>query len=304
MSFTSTLKNELVNIKATKIEEISELAGFLNVLATVNGSIKLTTENVSVAKRVFNLVKRIYQINCKITIRKGYGFTKKYTYMLEIPDKKILEDLGVDLKSFQKEPARFIIEDEELKQAYLRGIFFANGSLNDPKKTSYHLEFVFQNKNYANFIKRLLNEFSLNAKILKREQKYMVYIKEAEKISDFLKIISASGALFYFEDIRIYRDHKNMTNRLNNCEQANVDRVITTSDKQISAIKKIMDEKLYDALDEKLKVIVDYRLKYPDASLNELTEIITIENNIKLTKSGVYHRMKKIENLATKIKNS
>ncbi len=302
MSFTTTLKNELVNIESSKVEKISELAALINVMGEFNGKIKMTTENVSVAKRIFRLVKQIYQINCQITVRKGYGFSKKNIYLLEIPNNDILNDLGIETLEKQSIPADFIVEDEELKKAYLRGIFLAVGSINDPKKTSYHLEFVFQNASYASFIKDLLNSFAFNAKILEREKKHMIYIKEAEMISDFLKIIDAHGALFYFEDVRIYRDHKNMTNRLNNCEQANIDKVIVSADKQIAAIDKIKKEKLYDALDEKLQVVVDYRLKYPDASLNELTDIIALETGVKITKSGIYHRMKKIEDLALKIK--
>ena len=131
----------------------------------------------------------------------------------------------------------------------------------------------------------------------------MVYIKEAEKIGDFLRIIDATCAVLSYEDIRIYRDHKNMTNRLNNCEQANVDKIIQTAFNQVKDINKIKNEfGNLDILDDKTRIIAEYRLKYPEASLQELSEIIGVETESKLSKSGVYHRMKKITEIAERIK--
>ena len=115
------------------------------------------------------------------------------------------------------------------------------------------MEFILDTKEYANFINKLLNSYDLNSKIIKREKNYTVYIKEAEKISDFLRVIKAFSAVMYFEDIRIYRDHKNMTNRLNNCEQANMDKVFMTANKQINDIEKLYELDMVDLLDEKLK---------------------------------------------------
>ena len=129
----------------------------------------------------------------------------------------------------------------------------------------------------------------------------MVYIKGAEKISDFLRLISATNALLYYEDIRIYRDHKNMTNRLNNCEQANIDKMIISAQNEIKLIQKLKDKDMFDLLDEKDQLIANYRLKYPESSLQELSEIISIETPTKLTKSGIYHRLRKLKELSNKI---
>ena len=133
---------------------------------------------------------------------------------------------------------------------------------------------------------------------------FFIDIKEAEKIGDFLRLINATKSLLYYEDIRIYRDHKNMTNRLNNCEQANVDKIISVANSQINDIKTIMDIGSLALLDEKEQVVAKYRLKYPDASLLELSEIISLETGKPLTKSGVNHRMKKIKLLAEKIRKN
>ena len=178
------------------------------------------------------------------------------------------------------------------------------GSINDPKKSRYHLEFLVENKEYAEFINDSLNKYQLNSKVLKRETKYMIYIKEAEKISDFLRIINAFNAVMYYEDIRIYRDHKNMTNRLNNCEQANVDKMIETANNQIKDIELINDKVGLELLNEKEEIVAQYRMKYKDVSIQELSEIISLETGKKITKSGVYHRLKKISELAEKLKNN
>ena len=131
----------------------------------------------------------------------------------------------------------------------------------------------------------------------------MVYIKEAEKISDFLRIIKAYNAVMYYEDIRIYRDHKNMTNRLNNCEQANMDKIFFTASNQIRDIEKLKEYDMMDLIDEKLKVAIEYRLKYPEASLADLSEIISSETGDNISKSGLNHRFRKIREMIANIEN-
>ena len=125
----------------------------------------------------------------------------------------------------------------------------------------------------------------------------MVYIKEAEKISDFIKLLNATTSLFYYEDIRIYRDHKNMTNRLNNCEQANVDKSINASKEQLDLIAKLREIRDFDLLDEKIKDICIYKEKYPESSMTELAEIISSETERPITKSGINHRFRKIKEI-------
>lgn len=299
MSFTSVVKNEISKIKTMADENISELSAIIRNAGIIGESIKITIENPSVARRIFSLIKDIYHLNAKITVRRGYNFHKNYIYILEINTKKdvIISDL-----SLSSIPNEYIYNDDYLKEAYLRGLFLSTGSINDPKKSRYHLEFLVDNIKYANFIMDLLNSFNLNSKVLKRENRYMVYIKEAEKIGDFLRIMHANSSLFYYEDIRIYRDHKNMTNRLNNCEQANVDRIVETASKQIRDIELIKEKASLDLLDEKAKEAAIYRLKYPEVSLFELSEIISLETGNNITKSGLYHRFNKIKALAQKIK--
>ena len=302
MSFTSTVKNELSKLELEQIEKISLLSAVLKNSATIDKSIRISTENSSLAREVFTLIKELYSVSPKITVRKGYNYNKNLIYILEIKEKRdiIIKDLSLD----KNVPEEYIYDDDNLTRIYLRGVFLSSGSINDPKKSRYHLEFIVNDLEYANFIKEKLNIYYLNSKVIKRDNRYMIYVKEAEKIGDFLRMIGAINALLYFEDIRIYRDHKNMTNRLNNCEQANVDKIIATALEQLKDIELIESIGGLDLLDDKTKVAAIYRKKYKEASLNELSEIISMETEENITKSGLHHRFTKIKKLANKIKDN
>ena len=305
MSFTSIVKNEASKIELEESEKITELSALIFNLGRFNDDLVISTENASVARRIYNLVKEIYDVSPKITVRRGYNFKKSYLYILTINKKVelILSDLSILEEGKIITPKNYIVADEDLMRAYLRGVFLAIGSINDPKKSRYHLEFLVDSKKYADFLSDLLNQFYLNSKIIKRESKYMVYIKEAEKIGDFLRIIRVSNAVLYYEDIRIYRDHKNMTNRLNNCEQANIDKVIFAATEQLEQINLIKEKDAFDLLDDKVKEVATYRLKYPETSLQELSEIISLETGRPITKSGLHHRLNKIKALADRLEN-
>ena len=305
MSFTSIVKNEVSKQETQETESIALLSAILINSEISKTNIKISTENSSVARLIFSLIKDTFNDYPKITVRKGYNYNKNLIYILELANniENILMSLAL-LKDNEilQIPENYIIDDMDSMRAYLRGLFMISGSINDPKKSRYHLEFLVENEEYAKFIVKSLNEFYLNSKYIKRDNKYMIYIKEAEKIGDFLRIINATSSLLYYEDIRIYRDHKNMTNRLNNMEQANVDKSIETAARQVREIEKIQSIGGLDLLDEKVKEVATYRLKYPEVSLVELSEIISVETGKVITKSGLYHRFKKISELASRIK--
>ena len=307
MSFTTTIKEEISRIDNTKSESISELSGFLrNNGECDEKSIELVTENATVAKRIYKLIKDIYDVTSTIETKKNNNFSKNNLYLIDIEDKVdlILKDLSVFDENGNPllEPKEYIIGAEEEIRAYLRGAFLSKGSINDPKTARYHLEYLIEEKSEAQVISDLLNMFDLNSKIITRDKGYMVYIKEAEKIGDFLRIINANNAVLYYEDIRIYRDHKNMTNRLNNMEQANTDKVVATATKQIEAIEFLKEGDYLNLLDEKTQEAIQYRLKYPEASLTELAEIISYETRKPITKSGLNHRFRKMNELIERIK--
>ena len=299
MSFTSSVKDEVSKLDVDKTSAITELSAIVQNSLLLGDKIVVTTENNSVARRVFSLFKEVFNINPKIIVRRGYNYNKKMIYILEVYEVlEVLKKLGIE--GFV--PSDFILADEQLFRDYMRGVFMMCGSINDPKTARYHLEFNLNDEEYAVYLMNRLNEYDFNSKVLHRDNRYMLYIKEAEKIGDFLRMIDAFKAVMYYEDIRIYRDHKNMTNRLNNCEQANVDRAIETANKQVKDIELIESLGGLELLDEKEQLVAKYRLKYKEASLLELSEIISMETDNKITKSGLYHRFKKIEKLAERMK--
>ena len=308
MSFTTNVKNEISHIYDNTSASHAELSAILrNAYDKKTKSLNIVTENSTICKHIYSLFKEIYNINIKID-SKNTRFSQNRLYLLTIDTKLdfILEDLEVvDKNGIYKEiPSDYLLELEDEKRAYLKGIFLMCGSVNDPKTSMYHLEFSINEIEEAKFISRLLNEFYLNSKVTIRDKGYMVYIKEAEKIGDFLRIINASSAVMYYEDIRIYRDHKNMTNRLNNCEQANFEKSILSANNQIEDIKYIDSKLGIDNLDEKLQELIKYRLKYPESSMQELSEIMSYETGKNFTKSGLNHRFRKLKEIANKLKNN
>ncbi len=306
MSYTIKIKEEIATINSTKSETIAELSGFIRNNATVTkNKIQLTTENEKTLKHLTTIIKIIYEIDSTVEIKNNLNFSKKELYQIIITDKVdfILKDIGYydSNENYLKIPPNYIVGANEEIRAYLRGVFLCCGSVNNPETSRYHMELSVVNPEEAIFIQKLLNIFDLNAKILNRDKGYMIYLKEADKISDYLKILGASQAVLYFENIRIYRDQKNKTNRLNNCEQANIDKVIQTATNQLDQIKIIEENAAINLLDDKTKEALEYRKKYPEASLKELAEIITIETGKKITKSGLNHRFRKLSDLALKI---
>lgn len=304
MSFTVDIKNEISNSESSKSEMIAELSAIINVSGIFEkDSIKIYFETLSVARRVYKLLKELYHVDIIMDKLKHKNFKKSSFICVEIKERSdlILKDLSIfENKKRIYIPQDYIIDTQEDANSYLKGIFLACGSINDPKTSRYHAELMIKNKKTADFVNLLLNELYFNSKILKRNNSYMLYIKEAEKISDFIKLIGAYNALFYYEDIRIYRDHKNMTNRLNNCEQANTDKIVQTSMKQLDEIKQLKKIKDFEMLDEKIQEICVFREKYPESSLVELAEIISSETGKKITKSGINHRFRKIKELIKK----
>ena len=309
MSFTVTIKEEISNQKNTKSEIIAELSAYIRNNGTIhNDKITLTTENHFIVERVTEELKELFGITPKEEVIENLNFSRNELYQLTIDQKLELieKELGIlDEKGIYYDvvPTYIVGANEEIR-AYLKGTFLASGSINDPKKSRYHMEILLSYPEEAVFVQKLLNTFDLNAKILNRDKGYMIYIKEAEKISDFLKLLGANKAVLYYEDVRIYRDQKNMTNRLNNCEQANMDKVFETASEQLKQIEIIEKNDGVMLLDDRTKVALEYRKKYPEVSLKELAEIISLETGKKLTKSGINHRMRKIKELATRFENN
>lgn len=306
MSYTIEIKKEISEIKGTNSEMIAELSGFIRNNAYLNNNtLYLTTENEFTIERLTSFFKKLYEVELNVEVKDNLNFNKKNLYLLSTNSKVdlILKDIGYydNNNNYLETPPTYIVGANEEIRAYLRGTFLCTGSINNPKTSRYHMELLISKPNEAVFIQKLLNIFDLNAKILNREKGYMIYIKEAEKISDYIRILGANRAVLFFKDARIYREKKNQTNRLNNCEQANMDKVFLTAEKQLEQIKIIEESDSYELLDDRTKQAFDYRKKYPESSLKELSEIITLETGKSITKSGLNHRFRKIKELAKQL---
>ena len=298
-------------------EEIASSSDYMTILAELsayvkygskfdNDNITMVMENRTVAEYIYDIFKRVFNINLKVQIRVQKRFKTKQIYILSTNEKInfILEKLNIIKDNKVIEPEIYFLDTDEDKASYLKGLFLACGSINDPKNSGYHLEFVVPLKKDADYISKLLKYFKIETKILKRNNKYMIYIKQAEIISDTLKLFQATKSLFYFEDIRIYRDHMNMVNRLNNVDLANQEKVISTGLKQLEDIKYLRKHNLLDLLDDRSKDIIKYREKYPETSYQELAEIVSLETEKNITKSGINHYFRKIKDLVNRHKNN
>ena len=301
MSFTSNIKNEISNIEYEDSEKMAELSAIMNIGVKIyKDRFEIYTENISVARRIYKLIKETYHVEIDMDTSGINTLRKNKLVLLIVRDKYdfILNDLGIlDGNKRKYVPPMYLVDSERDKQSYLRGVFMMCGSINDPKTSRYHMELVISSEETANYVNDLLNEMYFNSKVIKRDKNYMVYIKEAERISDFIKMINATQSLFYYEDIRIYRDHKNMTNRLNNCEQANVDKSLASSNEQLELISRLKETHDFDLLDDKIKTICIYKEKYPESSMAELAEIISAETEKPITKSCINHRFRKIKEM-------
>ena len=216
MSFTYDIKTELCNYSYSSSEQFAELCAYIrNNVKIYDDYFELTTENMNVAKRIYNLLKNMYGISLNIEEFKNASFNRTYLYRIVVKSKKddILRSLCVIDDEYNRldNPKSFVFDSEEEKKAYIKGVFLAKGSINDPKTSMYHMEMVLDYKFESVLVQRILNEYDFNSKILMRDNKYMVYIKEAEKISDFLKLIGASKAVMYYENIRVLHEQKNIT---------------------------------------------------------------------------------------------
>ena len=305
MTFTTRLKEEITKNEIGQIESLVELSAFIRYVGQIKkNKITLVMENASVARRIYKDIKTNFGINVKITVRNQKRFRVKQIYILDITEKidQVLETLNIMKNNKKTLPEEYFLSTKEEKVAFLQGAFLACGSINDPSTAGYHLEFTTSLKKDGIYLAKLMEEFYIQAKVLERSNHFMTYIKSAEMISDLIRLLGATNSFFYFEDIRIYRDHKNMVNRLNNCEIANQEKILKTGMKQIDDIRYLKEHDLVGLLDENVQEAVRYREAYPETSLQELADIISTETGRQIGKSGINHYFIKVKKLIEKHK--
>lgn len=289
--------------------ERAMLSAFLHInsnLLIVNKQMQLQIEieNATIAKRMFSILKNRYDVEIELKVVKKQNLNKNNVYILRVLSQgiEILEDLGIyTSRGMRHTPSSVITVKPCCKQAYLGGAFLAGGSINAPTTPNYHLEIATVDDELAEFIKKLFEYQDINAKITKRRNKYVVYVKAADHIADFLKVTGAHVKTLEFEDVRIQRDFKNSLIRLDNCEVANEVKSIQAGNKQIDAIQKLIEHNRYNYLEPRLIQVADLRMQYPEASLNELIYEYEEIHGETISKSGLQHRFKKIIEIASKL---
>lgn len=310
MSFSTETKNELsrmdIGNRALDIAELSaiiRLSGSLHFMGNMQIGLKITTELNSIARRVFKILKKEFEINTSITVNKNQMLKKNNSYVLTITPEmgasKLLVDLGIldNENTFitRNDISNKIVKEPEDAHAYIRGAFLGGGSINDPEK-NYHMEFVANNEDYAYELSELINSMGFNSKIVTRKNNFVVYLKESEQISDLLAIIGATNAMFALQNIKIMKEMRNNVNRIVNCETANLSKTVDAAVRQVENILIIQKTIGIRGLPENLQELAMLRLEYEDMSLKELGEML----HPPLGKSGVNHRFKKIEEIANR----
>lgn len=306
VSFAADTKKELTQFEISADGAYAELAALIRMNGTLSLSgekavLEVSTENAAIARRIYELIKVVYACHVELLVRKKMRLKKNNVYIVRISTqaRTLLGKLGIidEQGTFIWQTPSSSFKTRAQKRAYLRGAFLAGGSLNHPE-TSYHLEIFSIYEAHTTALLQLMNAFDLHAKMIARKKGYILYLKEGEKITEFLRIIDAHQALLHFEDIRIVKDMRNSVNRLVNCDTANLNKTVGASLRQVENIRLIEQEIGLDALPDKLQEIAKLRLRYQDVTLTELGEMMT---GGKISKSGINHRLRKIDQIAQKL---
>ncbi|KFL42275.1 sporulation regulator WhiA [Lysinibacillus sp. BF-4] len=308
MSFASETKKELTLIDADLTCAKAEVSALIRMNGSLSFSnrqlsLDIQTENAAIARRLYTNLKKLYTYNVELLVRRKMRLKKNNVYICRVRDgaRELLIDLHILTEDFQfaNQIASTLIPKTMQKRAYLRGAFLAGGSVNNPETSAYHLEVYSLYKEHSEGLMQIMNEFDLNAKTIERKKGFVTYLKEAEKISDFLSLIGAHQAMMRFEDVRILRDMRNSVNRIVNCETANLNKTIGASVRQVENIKYIDRTIGIDQLPERLQEIARLRVAYKEVSLKELGEKLSSGT---VSKSGVNHRLRKIDEIADSLR--
>lgn len=307
MSFASDMKNELTRVDVDTCCQKSELSALIKMngaLSFFNGDwvISVQTENAAIARRIFSLIKNLYGVDIELLVRRKMKLKKNNVYISRVKKDthKMLSDLNIIKDGMITNDINDEIKNSDCCiRSYLRGAFLAGGSVNNPETSAYHLEIASLYEEHAKVLTELMNGYDLNAKYIERKRGYITYLKGAEKIAEFLSLIGGYQALLKFEDVRIVRDMRNSVNRLVNCETANLNKTVSAAMRQVENIQLIDDEIGIGELPERLQEIARLRVEHQDVSLKELGEMLSTG---PISKSGVNHRLRKLDTIAEKIK--
>ncbi|MDO5423695.1 MAG: DNA-binding protein WhiA [Eubacteriales bacterium] len=315
MSFSSEVKEELSRqvspARHCQIAEISAIISMCGGVVISSGdrySLKIHTENLSVARKYFTLLKKTFNIDTEVSIRQNMGTRKTRVYSVLVKSHedtvRILKaaklvDTGLEIRENFSVADNLIIQRSCCKRAFIRGAFLAAGSISDPRK-SYHFEIVCTSQEKAEQLIAIINSFDMDAKMVLRKKYFVVYLKEGAQIVDLLNVMEAHIALMNLENVRILKEMRNSVNRKVNCETANIQKTVSAAVKQIEDIRYIQKTIGFDKLSEGLEEIAKLRLEQPEATLKELGKMLAVP----VGKSGVNHRLRKLSMLADELRES
>lgn len=312
MSFSAKTKEELSrqwngarHCQIAEIAAIISMCGKVSIDSRERYSVKVRTENVSVARKYFTLLKKTFNIETEtfVSTNRMKDYTS-YTIIIKrhedairvLQASKLIDGNGEIYEEFSM-VKNMVVQNSCCKRAFIRGAFLAAGSISNPEK-SYHIEIVCAARSKAEQVKQLINSFGLESKVIERKKSYVVYLKEGSQIVDLLNIMEAPVALMELENVRILKEMRNSVNRMVNCETANINKTVSAAVKQTEDIQYIQNTIGLKKLPEGLQEIAELRLTYPNATLKELGDLLTVP----LGKSGVNHRLRKLSEIAEKLK--
>ncbi len=307
-SFSMKLKDELVDIALNDEEEKAMLMGLMQINGSINLSssglyLEFRSKNLKVAKKVEDSIKKFYSIEPLFKEEKELRLNKDNVYSVLIEQNATIPLLDLKIMA-AKEDSTYNLKKELIKDnlrlSYIKGAFLACGSVNDPQTLTYHMEIQTFNTLTAYNLRDLLNVYNLQAKVSKNRRGYIVYLKSADKIADFIRILGSSESLFYFEDYRIERDLSNSINRVMNCEIANEKKATAAAIRQMKEIETV---KAYykERLPKSIREAIVLREKNQDSTLQELSDKSPDEFNKTISKSALNHRYRAVHKLYTEI---
>ena len=290
MSFSSGVKEELYrHISPARHCQLAELAALLHFngsigVGTTGTFLQIHAENALVVRKCFTLLGKTFNISTDIAIRRNTA-KGSCSYYIRAKGEELLAVENV------------IVQAVCCKRAYIRGAFIASGSMSDPDK-SYHFEIVCRTMPQAEQLRDTMNSFDVDAKIVERKKHFVVYLKEGAQIVDILNVMEAHVALMNLENVRILKEMRNSVNRKVNCETANISKTVNAAVKQLEDITYIREVMGLDSLPDNLKEMALLRLEYPEAPLKELGMYL----DPPVGKSGVNHRLRKLGEMAEKLR--
>lgn len=315
LSFSRKVKRELADhisngahCRIAEIAAIISMCGSIFIDVDEKYGIRVRTETESTAEKYKKLIWKTFHIDTDIVVKKNAYSKNAETYTITVKNHdqaiKILEatkliDMLGQIGENLSVTNNVVIMKDCCKRAFIRGAFMAAGSISDPN-TSYHFEIKCNNEKKAEQLIKLLNKFNIDAKTVARKGHFVVYIKEGEGIVDVLNVMEAPVALMEMENIRILKGMSNYYNRQVNCETANIKKTVTTACRQIDDINYIIEKAGLKYLPYKLQDIAILRIENPDASLQELGQML----EPPIGKSGVNHRLRKICQIADELKGN